>query len=222
MMRSNAEHSTNLTEAFSTGPAMLPSVQTGNTPSISVMSQTGQPVSLPDPAAPGPFTTLVEKPKKLPKKNPDLFKSGTISGRYHEWVGDGQCSGIKSQLVPQKNGEGRMRLPRTGHSEQAVNNLRKNRDLPEAIEHLVEQGLSSEAAIALVTAVLKNFGLTTKRGRGKLIVQQSAAFFIVRSTPADELETRLLLNTGRTVMEFKKVYDEEVTLALNNLKHQAM
>ena len=115
-----------------------------------------------------------------------------------------------------------MRLPRTGHSEQAVNNLRKNRDLPEAIEHLVEQGLSSEAAIALVTAVLKNFGLTTKRGRGKLIVQQSAAFFIVRSTPADELETRLLLNTGRTVMEFRKVYDEEVTLALNNLKHQAM
>ncbi|DBB01411.1 TPA: hypothetical protein ACH3X1_000076 [Trebouxia sp. C0004] len=127
MMRRYAEHSTNLTEAFSTGPAMLPSVQTGNTPSTIVMSQTGQPVSLPDPAAPGPFTTLVEKPKKLPKRTPDLFKSGTISGRYHEWVGDGQCSGIKSQLIPQKNGEG-MRLPRTGHSEQAVNNLRKNRD----------------------------------------------------------------------------------------------
>ncbi|KAL0031450.1 hypothetical protein WJX77_001117 [Trebouxia sp. C0004] len=71
MMRSNAEHSTNLTEAISTGPAMLPSVQTGNTPSTPVMSQTGQLVSLPDPAAPGPFTTLVEKPKKLPKKNPD-------------------------------------------------------------------------------------------------------------------------------------------------------
>ena len=199
MMRSNAEHSTNLTEAFTTGPAMS-SVQTGNTPSTPVMSQTGQPVSLLDPAAPGPFTTLVENPKKLPKKNPDLFKSGTISGRYHEWVGDGQCSGIKSQLVPQKNGERRMRLPRTGHSEEAVNNLRKNRDLPEAIEHLVEQGLSSEAAGALVTKVLKDFGLTTKRGREKLIVKQSSAFFILRSTPADKTGTRLLLRTGRTVM----------------------
>ena len=214
MMRSNAEHSTNLTEVLTTGPAMLPST--------SVMSQTGQPVSLPDPAAPVPFTTLVEKPKKLPKKNPDLFKSGTISGRNHEWVGDGQCSGIKSQLVPQKNGEGRMRLPKTGHSEEAVDNLRKNRDLPEAIEHLVEQGLSSEAAIALVTKVLKDFGLTTKRGRENLIVKQSSAFFILRSTPADKVGTRLLLGTGRTVMEFEKVYDKEVTLALNNLKHQAV
>ncbi|KAL0047999.1 hypothetical protein WJX82_005342 [Trebouxia sp. C0006] len=83
-------------------------------------------------------------------------------------------------------------------------------------------GLSSEAAIALVTKVLEGFGLTTKRGRGKLIVQQSAAFFMLRSTSADKLETRLLLNTGWTVIEFKKVYDEEVTLALNNLKHQAM
>ncbi len=222
MLWRRAQHSTNLTAAFTTGPAMLPSVQTGNTPSTPVMSQTGQPVSLPDPAAPEPFSTLVEKPKKLPKKNPDLFKSGTISGRYHEWVGDGQCSGIKSQLVPQKNGEGRMRLPRTGHSEEAVNNLRKNRDLPEAIEHLVEQGLSSEAAIALVTKVLKDFGLTTKRGREKPIVKQSSAFFILRSTPADKVGTRLLLRTRRTVMKFKKVYDEEVTLALNNLKHQAM
>ena len=117
MMRSNAEHSTNLTEAFTTQPAMLPTVQTGNTLSTPVMSQTDQPMSLPNTTAPGPFTMLVEKPKKLPKKNPDLFKTGTISGRYHEWVGDGQCSGIKSQLVPQKNREGRMRLPRTGHSE---------------------------------------------------------------------------------------------------------
>ncbi len=213
---------TNLTEAFTTGPAMLASVQTGNTLSTPVMSQTGQPTSLPDTAAPGPFTMLVEKPKKLPKKNPDLFKTGTISGRYHEWIGDGQCSGIKSQLVPQKNGEGRMRLPRTGHSEEAVNNLRKNRDLPEAIEQLVEQGLSSKAAIALVTIVLKDFGLTTKTGREKPIVKQSSAFFILRSTPADKIGTRLLLRTGRPVMEFKKVYDEEVTLALNNLKHQAL
>ena len=57
------------------------------------MSQTGQPVSLPDPVAPGPFTLLAEKPKKLPnklpKKIPTLFKTETISGRYHEWVGDG-------------------------------------------------------------------------------------------------------------------------------------
>ena len=58
MMRSNAEHFTNLTEAFTTEPAMLPSVQTGNIPSTPVMSQTGQPVSLPDPAAPEPFTDL--------------------------------------------------------------------------------------------------------------------------------------------------------------------
>ena len=30
-MSNNAEHSTNLTDAFITAPAMLPSVQTGNT-----------------------------------------------------------------------------------------------------------------------------------------------------------------------------------------------
>ena len=103
-----------------------------------------------------------------------------------------------------------MRLPKTGHSEEAVNNLRKNRDLPAAIEHLVEQGLSSGAAIDLVTKVLKHFELTTNRGRGKLIVQPSAAFFISTSTSADKLETQLLLNTEWTVMEFKKIYDESL------------
>jgi len=50
-------------------------------------------------------------------------------------------------------------LPSTGHTKRAVDNLRKNRDLPEAIEQLVEQGLSSEAAIVLVTKVMEDFGL---------------------------------------------------------------
>ena len=94
MLWTNAHHSTVVTEALTAGPAQIPGVQTSNTPSTSFMSQIGQPVSLPDPAAPGPSTALVEKPKKLSKKYPDFFKSETISSRYHECVGDGQCSRV--------------------------------------------------------------------------------------------------------------------------------
>ena len=52
MVRSNAEHSTNLTEAFTTGPAMLPSPDrqhTLNTCHVSDWSAS---------AEPGPFTML--------------------------------------------------------------------------------------------------------------------------------------------------------------------
>ncbi len=78
----------------------------------------------------------------------------------------GQYAGIKSQPVTKKN---RLGLPKTGHDKSAVDNLRKKRCLPEAIEQLVVQGLSSDAALALVTQVVTVFGL-------KSIYNQSEAF----------------------------------------------
>ena len=109
---------------------------------------------------------------------------------------------LKSQLVPRGNGLG---LSRTGHARTAVNNLRKKRCLPEAIERLVKEGLSSEAATGLVTKVLHIFGLTTKEGRENPIVKQSAALYELRHTPAAEAETKLLPTTERTVMSSRRL-----------------
>ncbi len=207
MLWSNAQHSTSFTEALTAGSPLTSGVQTSNTPSAPFIPLFGHPLPLPDPIAPVQCTAHSGPPNKLAtaRKNPDFFQSQTISGRYHEWIGNGQCSSIKSQLVMKKNGLG---LPSTGHTKRAVDNFRKNRDLSEAIEQLVEQGLSSEAAIVLVTKVMEDFGLRS-------ISQQSTAFSLLRHTPAVKAETRLLLNTGKTVRAFKRAYDEERNKALN-------
>ena len=92
-------------------------------------------------------------------KNSDFFQSQTIDGRYKEWVGAGQYAGIKSPLVMNIN---KLGLPRTKgirHAKSAEDNLRKKRCLPEAIEQLVVQGLTSDTAVALVTHVVADFGL---------------------------------------------------------------
>ena len=97
------------------------------------------------------------KPSRVakPPKHPEFFQSQTIAGRYQEWIGGAQYAGIKSQLVMGRNG---LVSPRTGHGSPAVDNLRRKRNLPEAIEQLVMQGLSSSVAIALVTKVVNNLG----------------------------------------------------------------
>ena len=61
-------------------------------------------------------------------------------------------------------------LPKIGHAARASDNLRMNRNLPEAIDRLIERGLSREAAIALVEKVVSDFGGL------KSIAQQSNAF----------------------------------------------
>ncbi len=135
-----------------------------------------------------------------------MFKAQTIDVRYKEWVGFGQYASIKSQLVMKKNGLG---LPKTGHDKSAVDNLRKKRCLPEAIEQLVVQGLSSDAAVALVTQVVTEFGL-------KSIYNQSEAFLELhnletavaagKTTEVAKFETRKLCKTGKTVREFQIAY----------------
>lgn len=143
-------------------------------------------------------------------KNPDFFQSQTIDGRYKEWVGGGQYAGIKSQLVMNKKGLG---LPRTKgicHAKSAVDNLRKKRCLPEAIEQLVVQGLTSDAAVALVTHVVADFGLRS-------ISTQSEAFYelakfqeAVEAGSSAELAAigaKKLCRTSSTLEEFKAAYD---------------
>ena len=82
-------------------------------------------------------TVPAAQPSKVNKvlKNPDMFKAHTIDGRYKEWVGAGHYAGIKSLLVNKKNRPG---FPPTGHDSRAVDNLRKKRCLPEAIEQLLQ------------------------------------------------------------------------------------
>ena len=207
MLWCNAQHSTLFTEALTAGSALPPDVQTGNTPSTPFIPLLGHPVPLSDPSAPVQCTALSRQPNKVANAhgNPEFFQSQTISGRYHEWIGDGQCSSIKNQLVMKKNGLG---LPGTGHTKRAVDNLRKKRHLPEAIEQLVMQGLTGKAAIALVTKVMEDFGLRS-------ISQQSTAFELLKRTVLAEAETKMLLGTGKTVLAFKRAYDEEKNKALS-------
>ncbi len=111
------------------------------------------------------------QPSKVEKvfKNPDMFKARTTDGRYKEWVGGGQYPGIKSQVSRSIRGWELPRKRGTEHAEAASTNLRRHVHLPEAVEHLVMQGLSGDAAVALVTQVVSDFGLTS-------ISTQSEAF----------------------------------------------
>lgn len=111
-------------------------------------------------------------------------------------------AGIKRQLVVKRNGLG---LPKTGRVKSAMDNLRKKINLPEAIEQLVVQGLSSSAAVALVTMVVNDFGL-----RG--ISQQSEVFRWLARNSATTAETRVLFETGNPVKQLKMVYYLEVSL----------
>ena len=94
-------------------------------------------------------------------KNPDMFKSQTIHGRYQEWVGGAQYASIKSQVRRSRKGWELPRKRGTKHVGGASERLRRNVHLPEATEHLVIQGLSEAAAVALVTQVVSDFGLTS-------------------------------------------------------------
>ena len=112
-------------------------------------------VQLAGPSAAGNSKVPAAQPDQVRSapKNPDFFQSQTIEGRYKEWVGDGQYAGIKSHLVLNKKGLGLPRKKGYSHAKSAVDNLRKKRCLPEAIEQPVMQGLTSDAAVALVTQV---------------------------------------------------------------------
>ena len=146
-----------------------------------------------------------QKVTKAPK-HPEFPQSKTIAGRYQEWIGDGQYAGIKSQLVKTRRG---LALPKTKggtHAGGARSNLQKKKHSPLAIEKLVVQGLSSSAAIALVTKVVNDFGL-----RG--IAQQSDAFLWLASDSEARAETRELFKTGKTVKQLKTAYDIEISKA---------
>ena len=98
-----------------------------------------------------------------------------------------------------------------------MDNLRKKRCLPEAIEQLVVQGLTSDAAVALVTHVVTDFGLQS-------ISTQSEAFYeLARSEEAGEAEdsaevaaigAKKLCRTSRPLVEFKAAYDLAKSQAL--------
>ncbi|DBA81229.1 TPA: hypothetical protein ACH3X2_007042 [Trebouxia sp. C0005] len=140
-----------------------------------------------------------------------MFKSQTIHGRYQEWVGGGQYASIKSQVVRTRRGWELPKKRGTRHTGAASTNLRKKVHLPEAVEHLVVQGLSEDIAVALVSQVVSDFGLTS-------ISMQSEAFAelyrLKKATQAGDAaqiakqETKTLSKTGRTVREFKITFDQ--------------
>ncbi|DBA86781.1 TPA: hypothetical protein ACH3X1_016624 [Trebouxia sp. C0004] len=141
--------------------------------------------------------------------NPDFFQSKTIAGRYSEWADDGNVSSIKSRLVPTNRGMG---LPRAGHTRRATDNLRRNRNLPEAIDKLIERGLTRPAALELVTKVLSEFdGLDS-------ISQQSLAFHELAHKSSGDAGTKLLGKRGKTVQDFELAFEREVERATNLLR----
>ena len=158
-------------------------------------------------------TLPAAQPSKLEMvlKNPDMFKSQTIHGRYQEWVGGGQHASIKSQVKRSKRGWELPRTKGTQHVGGASERLRRNVHLPEAIEHLVMQGLSEDAAVALVTQVVSDFGLTRISTQSEAFAELDRLQKAVRAGDAAQIakvETKKLSKTDRTVREFKTVFDQ--------------
>lgn len=144
-------------------------------------------------------------------KNPDMFKAQTIDGRYKEWVGGGQYASIKSQVSRSKRGWELPRTKGTQHVGGASERLRRNVHLPEAIEHLVIQGLSEDAAVALVTQVVSDFGLRSISMQSEAFAQLDRLEKAVRAGDATQIakvETKKLSKTGRTVKEFRTAFDQ--------------
>ena len=137
--------------------------------------------------------------------SPDFFTSSTVAGRYQEWADDGKLGSIKSRLVPRGTG---LRLPKTGHTARACDNLRKNRNLPEAIDGLIGRGLSREAAISLVEKVVSDCGLTT-------ISQQSIAFHQMAHKSAEKAKRAVMKPVGMTVRDFTLAFENEVARTLS-------
>ena len=155
-------------------------------------------------------TVPAAQPSKV-KLNPDLFKSKTIHGRYQEWVGGGQYASIKSYVVRTRRGWELSKKKGTQHTGAASNNLRRNVHLPEAIEHLVIQGLSEDAAVALVSQVVLVFGLTTIATQSEPFAELNRLEKAVRAGDAAQIAkvgTKKLSKTGRTVREFKIAFEQ--------------
>ena len=91
------------------------------------------------------------------------------------------------------------------------------RCLPEAIEQLVVQGLTSDAAVALVTHAVADFGLRS-------ISTQSEAFYelarfeeaVEAGGPAEvaAIGAKKLCRTSKTLEEFKAAYGQARSQAL--------
>ena len=164
-------------------------------------------------------TVPASQPSKVKKvlKNPDMFKAQTIDGRYKEWVGGGQYAGVKGQLVMNKNGLGLPRTKGVRHAKSTVDNLRKKRCLPEAIEQLTLQGLTSDAAIALVTHVVSDFGLRSISTQSEALYELARLDEAVEAGDSAEVAaigTKKLCRTSRTQQEFKAACDLAKSQAL--------
>ena len=155
-------------------------------------------------------TVPAAQPSKV-KLNPELLKSKTIHGMYQEWVGGGQYASIKSYVVWTRRGWELSKKKGTQHTGAASDNLRRNVHLPEAIEHLVIQGLSEDAAVALVSQVVLVFGLTTIATQSEAFAELNRLEKAVRAGDAAQIakvETKKLSKTSRTVREFKIAFEQ--------------
>ncbi|DBA74986.1 TPA: hypothetical protein ACH3X1_010329 [Trebouxia sp. C0004] len=69
-----------------------------------------------------PASSNARRARPARMRNPVFFAGSTVAERYREWADDGRHKSVKSRLVSTKRG---LALPRTGHEDRAVGNLRK-------------------------------------------------------------------------------------------------
>lgn len=144
------------------------------------------------------------------QRTQESFQSQTIDGRYKERLGGGQCASNQSQLVMNKHGLGLPRTKALCHAKSALDDFRKKRCLPEAIKQPVVQGLTSDAAVALVMHVVGDFGLCSISAQSEVFyeltrlekaveagVLQTEKFLVCRLSCRDVQLLLQLLNSSR-------------------------
>ena len=205
MMCNSAQGVSVLTAQAISASTVSQDVQVNNTPFIPELQN--EALHIGSSAAEDVRVPAAQVSKVVRTLNPDMFKSQAIHGRYQEWVGGGQYASIKSYVRRSKKG---WELPRemgTQHTEAASTNLRRKVHLPEAIEHLVIQGLSEEAALALVTQVVIDFGLTSIATQSEAFAELDRLEKASRAGDAAQIAKVETSKTGRTVREFKTAFD---------------
>ena len=208
MMCSSAQGVSVLTQQVMSASTVSQDVQISNTPCPEVQNEG---LHIGSSALEDVKVPAAQPSKVVRTLNPDMFKSQTIHGRYQEWVGGGQYASIKSQVSRSKRGWELPKKKGTKHTGAASDNLRRNVHLPEAIEHFVMQGLSEDAAVALVTQVVTDLGLTSIFTQSEAFAELNRLEKAARAGDGAQIakvETKKLSKTGRTVKEFKTAFDQ--------------
>ncbi len=141
-----------------------------------------------------------------------LFKHKTVREVWKEWhYGTAEQVSVKSRL--RLDNKGRLSLYGKGYARSVSKELQQKRDLPEAIECLIdEQGLPEEVALQVVEKLAEQFDLTQSARNGNF-----NAFYLRKQWKhGDEAKGSELIikqNSTATVKAFDKAYDQAVCSA---------